>query len=368
MATKVVNLDRVIASMVHHPKIDGMPLYARVDGAVETGDNSISAAKSPKWEEASLRSYGSPDNIRRVFITYKAVYVHLFRPVKGVKNISLYRSTLFQTPFDEILRSMQSGEKEYRVINTGLAALFKPWVCSNIEEVYFDWGILLSETVMNLGMGNLYNTLTTPGAKVASDVVRNLFTLSAGKGAKELSERYPRLKIIGYVQLLEEIYKSVGTKLGGRTTEGSLTNWANIEEVRSILMGNRGVTSLHLVQKSSTTLNTKFSVKDGIYKFDKEVLRDYFESLKHQMEVYRKQQLHRADTDKKEQILKKADAIKSAIEKGMDEVYLLEGMQGTKILLKIATAGLSKEEIGEIYSGLSSQGKERYKSIFEEIQ
>ena len=94
--TEVINLDKLISKMIHHPRVQGMPLYTRVDGQLEEGVMSVrDSNKSVVWLEASKRSYSSPDNIRRIFITHRAVYVHLYRPVIGTKNTSLRRETTF---------------------------------------------------------------------------------------------------------------------------------------------------------------------------------------------------------------------------------------------------------------------------------
>ena len=43
--------------MIHHPRIDGVPLYVRVDGQMEYGDCRL-ATKSDKWVAASKKAYG----------------------------------------------------------------------------------------------------------------------------------------------------------------------------------------------------------------------------------------------------------------------------------------------------------------------
>ena len=73
MAT-VIKLGQLAEEGIHVPRVDGYPLYARVDGAVE---------RSEKWQEAAQVIFNSPTNVRNVAITHNRIitetYVGIFK-------------------------------------------------------------------------------------------------------------------------------------------------------------------------------------------------------------------------------------------------------------------------------------------------
>ncbi len=369
MGKKIINLDRVITSMIHYPKIEGIPLYTRVDGKIEQGDNSFSSDKSTKWIEASKRSYGSPDNIRKLFITNKAVYVHLYRPVVGVKNnISLKRETNFPIAFSEIYNDIVSAQTmgkqpSYEVRQTGLGALCKPWVCSNIEEIYFDWTIFLSTDIMNLGMGDFFQ-LYKPGTvgMLPAEPIKVLFDCACLKGIKNVQDRFPRLRCIGYIEHLEKIYHNIPSKSGAESLEDSMKPWyANMLVGAAIKDPNSTVAIYNIpgVKK----LNDKYSVKDGIYMFDREILLDYFSNLSLRIKEYSKNEKGKEIEAKKSKLVEQVKNTKSSLETTLDEIYIKEGPEKALIALKIAMNGIPKQDKIDMIKNMSHEGQIKYKRL-----
>ena len=81
----IINLDKMLTEMVHRPRIDGYPLYTRVDNLMESGDGTTVTDKGSKWERASKVSYNSPGNIRRLFITHQGVFIHYYAPIVEIR-------------------------------------------------------------------------------------------------------------------------------------------------------------------------------------------------------------------------------------------------------------------------------------------
>lgn len=363
--SKVINLDKLISTMIHFPKVDGIPLYTRVDSEIDDAiRNQLN--KSPKWVEYSKRIYGSPDNIRRIFITYKGVYVHLYKPVIGVKDRSLVRKTLFSVPFDVIYNnivssSMFNTKREYTVRQLGLRALYKPWVCSNVEEVYFDWTIFLSEDVKNLGYGDLMNYYKASGVGKVEPIL-TLFQAACLSDGCKLEDRFPRLRCFGYVSHLEDLYNSIPLKPGTDSIEDLSKPWYMNDLFISAVKSGACIAAIYDVP-GVPKLNTKYSLKDGIYLFDREVLKDYFVALEERIKQYQKsKQLSEIDKQKAE-LIRKVKSTKSSLELMIDEIYVKEGAEQARIALKLAFDGLKKSEVESILNEMSSEGKERYSKI-----
>lgn len=366
---EIINLDKLIGKMIHHPRIQGMPLYTRVDGQLEEGDMRIvDSNKSTTWIEASKRSYSSPDNIRRVFITHKAVYVHLYRSVIGTKNTSLKRETPFQKDFVDVRNAIMEDRANrlpprYEIRQFGLGALVKPWVCSNVEEVYFDWTIFLGIDVGTLGYGDVLayymNRLPT---MMSTEPLEAMFNQTCLKGIKDMRDRFPRLRAIGYIEHLDEIYNTLGDKPGSESLEDMKKPWCDNGIIREAIESNETAVAIKKYTDISS-LNTNYSLKDGIYVFDRDVLKDYFVGLETRIKDYAREQRDKALDKKKEELIKEVQTAKSRFEISIDNVYAAEGPEGALIALKLAFEGLSKEERLVMLNNMSSKGQERYKKL-----
>lgn len=366
LTTKVINLDRLLSNMIHHPRIDGVPLYTRVDGEVDIGASN----KGDRWERASKRSYGSPGNIRRLFITYRAVYVHLYQPVVGVKNRSNIREIVFPTDFvsinNSINKATMNGERPpYRVSKLGLRALVRPWVCSNIEEIYFDDTLFMSEDSQNLGLGHLGDYY---GQKVVGlstpEPIKLLFETSVSIDNVEIAYRFPRLRCVGYMEALEKIYKNTPNKRGVESIEDMLKPWySNVLVGEAIRSPNTNVAIYRL--QNVGRLNSKFSLKDGVYLYDKEVLQGYFEGIQLRIKQFVSSHRDKEVDSRKEVLEDKLNRAKSSFEMIMDDVYEKEGRDKAALALRISFAGFSADDKMSVLSGMSEQGRIKYMRLLE---
>lgn len=367
--TEVINLDKLISKMIHHPRVQGMPLYTRVDGQLEEGVMSVrDSNKSVVWLEASKRSYSSPDNIRRIFITHRAVYVHLYRPVIGTKNTSLRRETTFSKDFAEVRNSIEQSRAmgmlpEYVVRQTGLGALCRPWVCSNVEEVYFDWTIFLSMDASNMGMGDLLSYyMQTSSGMASNEPIVKLFEIACLKGIKNMRDRFPRLRAIGYIQHLEDIYTRIKEQPGKESLEDMMKPWyKNALVKQAIESSNTGVAIKEFTD--IPVLNPNYSLKDGIYVFDRDVLKDYFVGLETRIKDYYREQRNKALDQKKEELIKEVQTTKSRFEISIDNIYAEEGPEKALLALRLSLDGLSREEKMAMLNNMSAEGQARYKKL-----
>ena len=349
-----VSLDKIISNALHYPKLNGIPLYIRVDGRM---DDMISQYDNDEYRNVGKVLCGSPDNIRRVFITHRSVIVHYYRPVG--KSKEFVKETINKYPFGEILynRYNLGMRDDYYISGLALRALYRPWVCSNIEEVYFDWTIFLSVDIYNI-FGDLFRYFSTNrGGTADASCLKELFRLSCLPGVSDVKDRFPRLKAIGYVENLEALYRSITFK-NKQTLIDYLTPVYMHENFQMVL--NDPSSSAYLIIFDNDILNSKFSLKDGIYKYDLEYLKSYFELLSERIEAHKKEKYLETKAKEREDSIKKINNMKSVVEICLDEISEKEGLDKAINDFRIMLKGLSKNEVMEILNEMSSEGKQKY--------
>ena len=178
------------------------------------------------------------------------------------------------------------AKKPRRLIlkGTGLKALSKPWVTSNIEEVYFDWTLLMSETYRNAGIGcdELLDRLQSgKRGYIKSGIPLKMFNIANTEGVNNIRTRYPRLRCIGLISNLSYILSKDFDrgKTGIDSLEDSIKLWSKMDRnIELIKQSNSLIVMNELDDIKGYNIN--FSIRDGIYKFDKEVLNGHFNNYK----------------------------------------------------------------------------------------
>lgn len=283
MSRRTVNLDNLVALKLHVPRIDNLPIYARVEGCPEDKNT----AKTDKWIAKTKTAYTSPSNIRRIFITHKHVWVHLYKPIVGFNNKSLEMEKTMSEDLVEIAKQVVTrqpvGDTIYTVKGCGLSAIAKPWVCANIEEVYFDWTVLIGSTALNSGYGDVVLDCLINAKAPPEEVIKALFINECANGI-DLKSRFPRLRAIGFIYNLEDIYHSVPKKPGVKSIEDLKTAWAETGVVKSLVQqGSARVLKIG----NNNGLSTARIVKSNTYVFDQVVLEKYFNDLEATINRYR---------------------------------------------------------------------------------
>lgn len=362
---EIVNLDNIVANRVHSPRVDGYPIYGRVDGNMESGDGKT-ITKSERWLNKVSKCYTSPDNIRRVYITHRAVYIDLYKPIKNVSN-SLRIERALKQDLSEVCSGLVSPAPgippKYRVNGSGIAAISRPWVCSNIEELYFDWSIFLSYDIMNMGFGNIYHDIIlSQGGKgpISVNIIKQIFHRFCMGGVKDLKSRYPRLRCVGYIQGLDEVYKAVPVKRGADSIEDFLNPWCLNSIVKAAIKSNQA--TIWEIEPANKWILGR-SVKSNIYTFDRDILEAYFNSLESRIKAYRRSEVDRKADEQREKQIQEAKKIKGSFEKLADSIYEESGIEAAKSSIMISLKHSTLAERREIYESLTNDGKVRYGEI-----
>ena len=384
MATINKNIDNIIAKAVHGPKVDDIPLYARLDGDQEQGFNKTAGNKSEKWEKACLSSYTSPNNVRKVFISGDKVVVQLYKPViiKGKPDSrGCWRE--FTIPKEDSLRdnaikslTYQQRRSKYfmeqqinpnakepdliRIRGTGLGALSSPWVCSNIEEVYFDWTLLASEKYRNAGIGCeelLQEYLKGKRGFMQHGLPLDMFLHANMGNVQDLRSRYPRLRVVGLISELGKILELPFDrgKTGLDSLEDSVKLWVKSDVNVELLKKSNSLIVVTQVNEDIPLYNPKFALRDGIYKYDEEVLREYFSGY-----------ARRVDARGSGRSLKKV--VDTKVEKSELEILLdnIQDKYGTKEVrntLLLTFSGRPINEMEEAFAEMSAEGEKKYRDL-----
>lgn len=326
MGESSININKLVRQGLHYPKYKGVPLYKRVDDGVDTENGTMTDEQLIK---ISATTYNSPDNIRRIFITHKRIVVHFHHTLQGTKNTSKVREFIYETPLTvkDIVQN--------RVQGNALREIFKPWVLSNIEEIYFDWSVVGSTTVRNIGLGDLYKKYTMPQYyKDDKDLVSLLEYSTSNR--PDWIEGYPRLRIVACIRDLDKLLEF--TQANKRSTFGTSTREGIAQEMwlrtEAVSKGIKEIkTPLAIKVFGRPSINKKYSLKDGIYLFDKEILKGYFENI--------------ASHSVRSTVATQNKSSDSEISKILGELSEQIGDAGTKNLLKYAVIGLNKEELNK---------------------
>lgn len=270
MAAKI-DLDKEFRQAIHTPSVDGVPLYKRCDGQDEK-----SVKKTAAWHEKAKGVYSSPHNVRVLCLTCESVYMELYRPDAGSKSITKIKK-LSNSDIKMLCEAASQGQiGRTPVTKCGLGALVKPWVLSDIEEIYFDSSVLLAQEVEALGFaGMLYRMNEKGHQNFGGEYVYSLFSKACLSDAKQ-EERFPRLRAVGYIQRLSGIVKAYKQPKGGRGMGGKL--WGENEYVMSDIKNPDTAAGIYVVNKKKVI--TRSSLSPNIYIFDREVLKPFFDSYK----------------------------------------------------------------------------------------
>lgn len=316
MAEKI-NLDTLVSSTLHSH------YYAKVDGT-EAGN-----AKYVKQIERDKGYYTSPRNIRKLFLKNSGIEVVYYRPIVGKKDL-VESISYSQADTNLIIRAFKEFAMEYSgqlpanvnrvtITGTGFNTFLSDLSVSNLEELYFDWSLLLGnkelfgEFVRFGGKGivgvsvqkeEVYTepdssrkqkvayvkaeTLegsvwdNIPGSReLASKMMGYITTCMCGSRRGGLPSNYPRLKYIGFI----------GDSKLHISTEGGITkdvlkaydkramyNFCQPKQLNAHFgNGTAGIFKYSMfVDTGIDFFSTGFRVDTGLYQFDADILEDYF--------------------------------------------------------------------------------------------
>jgi len=371
-----INLDTLVSKCLHRPIVKGdkefLALYKRNDGKFENGTGS---SRDNNWLRTAESCYNSPNNVRRIFITYKGVYVHMYKPIVGDRNKALHKFYSFKSvdeniQLQNVLADILSNGNSYDIKNLGLKALKKPWVCSNIEEVYFDWTVLLSSSLSAYGYDrSILKRMLSKGTTAIQDgrILFDLFRRECVYDTEGLKNTFPRLKIIGYIDNLDDVYSKVqqynserGEKLGGKTVETFCKLWYQSAIVNAAVKSPNVYVAMHKVPEVKN-INDKF-VTRAFYSYDVEILERYFSDLQNNMLEYIRKSKGTLVEDKSKENNATKNTEKSKYEIDLDNIMSSMGKEHVLVALRISSRN-NPDVFNKLINEMSDEGKEKYMSL-----
>lgn len=396
----VLNLDKLYDKKVHGPSYRDWVLYSRVPEYKAEGQDLAEAseqAKDERFVKLSANTFNSPTNIRRVFLASDKVGVQYLLPYikNGQKVQSKYQvRSITDSSAPDILKgaamslfmnlqgNVESINRD-RVSGSGFGALHKRWVCSNVEEIFFDYTPLLSDINREKSQGVLQvytEIMSGKNCLVNGDFPLELLMSSMGLDITSLMLKFPRLKRVGLIQNLSKIIDN--NKFGDASRvnlAGLRASWVN-QDIIAKLGGVNIITNVaryikdynEKTGKSVPEPTITITCRSGIYMFDKlylEKLRIAInkEITNEQLALKGKESLasqaagvagQSVDTDNKSDVDK--GGTKSDIELALDEILETKGAKAASTVFVGACIGLKRSEITQIINEMSPSGRSLY--------
>lgn len=383
MAENKVNLDTLISYYIHRPLIQGKgyenlpPLYGRI-GAESESSFDKDGIQNPIWQERSKHTYNSPTNIRRIFIGDEKVYVQYYQPyIKDDKSSGVYwsiHSYKNNEAIGELARQILNGDfqnEEGKIVRTnfsrtGLGALSTHWKVSNIEEIYFTPNLLLSLDIRNwFGQAAaLYNkAMSISGKLVENPIPLAIFEKVNGDNIKNIRTRFPRLRTVAVASNIDAMMSTPGAR---NFNEGMPSKISDLGMKWYSMAKSLGFISLGSIWVSQVPFENKgpcidFSLRDGIYRFDAEVLSQYIAKYKRKV-----LELGMAQRDAKlgiDNTAKTPANTKSDLELHLEELEKQYGANAVQEAIRLGFAQASDDEIDAEFKKMSTEGNNRYRTM-----
>ncbi len=300
-----INLRDRIKSACHYPNALGQmcyPLYKRATSTVSGGEadeaeyGTLARANSdPEWAAKVVNNYGSPRNIKRIFIGVNRAIVHFWVPIvkNGNKSDGLIAKINFNTnkiEDSELFPILEKGESDkHKVSNSRIGiGTIKEWALSNVEEIYFDWTALASKNM---------NVVYGPGEKAVGGngmTAKGIVSMVYGKHLqmednaqfktfvsniivknRSLEVEYPRLKRVMMIENLDSLLDSTAyTGKGEDTVDKMAADWLDALDLKSSGLGYIGFKGSNYHK-----LSGKFRCTSNTYELDRLYLIDKFRDL-----------------------------------------------------------------------------------------
>lgn len=390
-ATKTVSLNRIISTTMHSPRTtNGYVLYPKVDGySGQLEGDMTKAEQDPLYQLNSKTYYNSATNIRKLWITQSGVRVQYYGLPKYGNKKSMHtrikkHSENLKSIAEEILKfsSKQSkylmnksigidGEApiKYRVTGNCLGVLSSPYACNNIEEVYLDWSIFLSEEVAPYfpSMCNLkaieafYKKATTFREEQSSRLIEMLTAFALG-GVKDIRSRFPRLRLVAVITNLDDIIhgqKDKITDIGFNNLEEEKLLWYDAN--KELIQQSNSMVIMGKLTSDLKRLNKQFTVKNSQYKFDDEILNPLVVSHIKKIEDSLRADTYGVNLDK--DINADGDTGSNEMNDMVESLLAEHGELGLKDILICTFDGMGASEIREALNLIKRPNREKCASL-----
>ena len=409
----VINLNNKYKELIHKPSINDKPLYAKVEGYSGEQDE-VDIAINKDYEIASKVAYNSPSNIKRLFLTSSGAVVEYHTPyimntkkayhkkvsfnkfdddiVEMAKRWLSYDIDMRNYPGEKVLNPEAKKPEQYRFNGNGLGVTYKPWVTPNIEEIYFDWTIFLSEEVWTYVYNHpefrqIIDSKFQGSQKVFIDTMVNnrinkgswgtegstpidLFYYCSNHNVKDLRNRYPRLKTVSFVSNLDTIMYVIFKNIKDGVSPGAFFDnkdlrsddlWIKNINVQKILTNQgAGLAIQSTVITDLPKYNDEFKVQEGVYKFDELVFSGYVRGYKKKIEdILRVERYGASNIDE----IKNKNTEIQDIEKTLVELEEKYGKTVTTKILRLAASEMKASEIKSILNTFTTAGHSKYSEM-----
>lgn len=285
----VINISELVGKLIHTPLIyndnnEEMIMYVKIKDRTQ----------DMRYRENMSKTMNSPNNIRRIFLTYSGVTVNWYLPyIENKRQLKTFTKTLhFNDSIDyiasEILNSelKATEETQSKIIGSPISLINNLYECSNIEEIYFDWSYTLADGCIDsikeianryaLDRYEFINSIRySQGFKeIKTQHFRNIVEATLGENWRKM---FPRLHQVGIISNLDTALKS-NTLYGEDSmlrSIGKISTWTEVNKgallnsKSTVIIDNLGT------EKTNTYINKEFIVEDTIFKFDKDYLQAF---------------------------------------------------------------------------------------------
>ena len=381
MANKNVNLNTIYQPRLLVPwyagesdKVikGGRPLYAvSATSAKDDTDGELEQfkIKSAEWEAAANSTYSSPTNVRRIFLGEKYVIIHTYKPIikngKSTGSLSYLKNvdTSISNAISDLIYYYK-GEADIAyadlpsdLVGQPLKYIYRPWVLSNIEEIYIDKGLLLSDKVIKDLRNLVINAYQTHNMSQLSDKIRYIFKALMGDVAyKEGLPKMRRLKYLGIVSSIDETFKNTELKTL-KDSDGHIRPYAEAHAMANNLPN----TTYCIFDRLAASLEdiSDFTVR-SYYKFDTEFLGAYARDLRREVV---NNQVEKAKIAESNRLLAE-ERSKTVFESTLDKSYAQDPMKAA-IALNTILRSNARDVRQQLYDSLTSSGKQKYGKLFD---
>lgn len=399
-----VNLNKMLRKSMHLPRTtSGYTLYTNVTNytASEDSEDFINkkALSDPDYLRLCNKTYNSPKNIRRLFITGSKVYIqyftsmfkagkqdqgtwmerslttdsgkNLFDMAKDIVDLAMkknaYLTELAVNP-DAVIPINYTFNSSENTKNTLFKALSNGWVTSNIEEVYWDWTAVMSpEAFTRLG-GN-FNTPADVARAFMSGNTQNKFIkceelanlvveLNSAK-IKDVHNRFPRLRMVAMISNLEAVMNNAAMKKGSirdeiNYSENKMT-WMKLNEE---LISSIGGSVLYHPLNGSLE---EYKTNEQQYLFDS-TLKAWFETYIEKLKKARRKEQYGSEGNTSDEVDTDTDIELTACEQKLVQLEKELKPEQFTTLLQLTVNGLGMNELKSIFNNFSKPNRNRYAS------
>ena len=183
-------------------------------------------------------------------------------------------------------------------------------------------------------MGDLFSMYTGINADKMIDFQPiNIFRINLFENISNMRERSPRLRCVGYISMLE-----VYTKLLREIEIEVVQSCGNNDIVVNAIKDPSIAVSIYKLDDVRDS-NTKFSIKEGLYLYDRNILKEYQSRLESKI---KKQGEKVASTPQGVE-----DTVKSEVEIKLDDIRAKYGVSVAKMMFNAAVSGLDSKGVHE---------------------